>query len=355
MLKKRIVLIDYLKGYSILTIVLMHLYQLFYLPQIGHQSNIIYKVSSFGGAGVHVFILCSGLGLALSHYHHRLSVFNFIKKRFTRVYIPYIIVVALTALVPFFPVSGNRLYAVASHVFLFKMFSPTLESSLGVQFWFLSTIIQLYIVFLPLIGIRDWVARRTKDPDIFMLVGTILISAVWVSIVYLTGHSGERNWSSFFLTYLWEFCLGIILGHKIFEEKININSLNCLPLKRVIAIMIVCLIAFVYTAASDTILYMFDDPFSLGVYITLAYCIYRLNIKAFNRCILWISTFSYELFLIHILVFTIVFHYFPTISLPITIILAISFSLIIGWTYHELYTKVQVKIRICLKSLEQQY
>ncbi|UJL26349.1 acyltransferase family protein (plasmid) [Lactiplantibacillus plantarum] len=102
-MKKRIVLIDYLKGYSILTIVLMHLYQLFYLPQIGHQSNIIYKVSSFGGAGVHVFILCSGLGLALSHYHHRLSVFNFIKKRFTRVYIPYIIVVALTALVPFFP------------------------------------------------------------------------------------------------------------------------------------------------------------------------------------------------------------------------------------------------------------
>lgn len=54
---KKIEIIDYLRGFSIFTIVLMHLIQSYPIPQI------IRTASSFGGAGVHVFILCSGFGL----------------------------------------------------------------------------------------------------------------------------------------------------------------------------------------------------------------------------------------------------------------------------------------------------
>lgn len=54
---KKLEVIDYLRGFSILTIVLMHLIQSYSIPQI------IRTASSFGGAGVHVFILCSGFGL----------------------------------------------------------------------------------------------------------------------------------------------------------------------------------------------------------------------------------------------------------------------------------------------------
>lgn len=72
---KKIEIIDYLRGFSIFTIVLMHLIQSYPIPQI------IRTASSFGGAGVHVFILCSGFGLYLSHLNKPLSYINFLKRR----------------------------------------------------------------------------------------------------------------------------------------------------------------------------------------------------------------------------------------------------------------------------------
>ncbi len=53
---QRFELVDFLKGFSISTIVLMHLLQ-------PHFTGLMNKALSLGGAGVHVFILCSGFGL----------------------------------------------------------------------------------------------------------------------------------------------------------------------------------------------------------------------------------------------------------------------------------------------------
>lgn len=55
---------DFLRGFSIFTIVLMHLVQCYPLP------GFLMKASSMGGAGVHVFILCSGFGLYLSSLYN---------------------------------------------------------------------------------------------------------------------------------------------------------------------------------------------------------------------------------------------------------------------------------------------
>jgi peptidoglycan/LPS O-acetylase OafA/YrhL len=80
----RLQIIDYLRGYSIFTIVIFHLVQFFPLPDI--FSNAI----NFGGAGVHVFVLCSGFGLCLSQLNKPLSYVQFLKKRFLKIYIPKI-------------------------------------------------------------------------------------------------------------------------------------------------------------------------------------------------------------------------------------------------------------------------
>ena len=58
---KKLDIVNFLRGYSIFTIVLMHLVQSYPLP------SWLMKVTAFGGAGVHVFILCSGFGLYLSY------------------------------------------------------------------------------------------------------------------------------------------------------------------------------------------------------------------------------------------------------------------------------------------------
>lgn len=56
---KKLDVVNFLRGFSIFTIVLMHLVQSYPLP------GVLMKASSLGGAGVHVFILCSGFGLYL--------------------------------------------------------------------------------------------------------------------------------------------------------------------------------------------------------------------------------------------------------------------------------------------------
>ena len=139
---QKITAIDFLKGYSILTIVIFHLGQALKLP------TLMAQLINFGGTGVHTFIFVSGFGLYLSHLRKPLSYKVFLRKRFTKIYLPYIVVVAFSALVSLFiPVYNNSLYAFLGHVFLFKMFDEAIIGSYGYQFWFISTIIQLYLLF----------------------------------------------------------------------------------------------------------------------------------------------------------------------------------------------------------------
>ena len=67
--------IDYLKGFSISTIVLMHL-----LSFIEKLPSKIVTLSAIGGSGVHVFFLCSGIGLYFSYLNKKVSFMEFIKK-----------------------------------------------------------------------------------------------------------------------------------------------------------------------------------------------------------------------------------------------------------------------------------
>ena len=140
---KKLDVVNFLRGYSIFTIVIMHL-----VGMLG-ISGIWEKAAAFGGAGVHVFILCSGFGLYLSYLRKPLGYIAFLKKRFTRIYMPMAVLCVATAVWMacmgrewFMPLWGNLL--------LFKMFVPELESSMGGQMWFVSTIIQFYLAW-PLI------------------------------------------------------------------------------------------------------------------------------------------------------------------------------------------------------------
>ena len=68
---QRLEVIDFLRGFSIFTIVLMHLLQSYPIPPF------LMAASSFGGAGVHVFILCSGFGLHMAYIYSRATGLNY--------------------------------------------------------------------------------------------------------------------------------------------------------------------------------------------------------------------------------------------------------------------------------------
>lgn len=69
---KKVEVINFLRGFAIFTIVLIHCVQ-------EHLEGILHKAASLGGAGVHVFILCSDFGLYLSYINKPLGYLDFLK------------------------------------------------------------------------------------------------------------------------------------------------------------------------------------------------------------------------------------------------------------------------------------
>lgn len=204
---RKLDVVNFLRGYSITTIVLMHLVQGYGLP------GWAFKATSFGGAGVHVFILCSGFGLYLSYLNRPLGYKDFLKRRFGRIYWPMAIVCVCTSFWMLYQ-GKEVLMPLLGNLLLFKMFVPELESSMGSQMWFISTIVQFYLAWpliLRLINIKLW----------YLIV--LAISLLWSTTVGLLGYSEERVWNSFFLQYLWEFCLGMKLAEIYVKRQSALN------------------------------------------------------------------------------------------------------------------------------------
>ena len=206
-MNKKIELIDFLKGFSIFTIVVDHFLSQLPLPEI--QKDMV----EVGGTGVHTFILVSGFGLYLSHLRKPLSFINFIRKRFTKIYLPYILIVIITALISFFiPVSDNSWYAFFGHVFLYKMFDSSIMSSYGFQFWFISTIIQLYLLF----NLLAWLRSKISSVAFFTL--GLAVSIVYMLLVVWLGKEDNASWIRFCFQYIWEFMLGMMLAELYLQK-----------------------------------------------------------------------------------------------------------------------------------------
>ena len=321
MVKNKLDIVDFLRGYSITTIVLMHLLQSYELP------NWLMKATAFGGAGVHVFILCSGFGLYLSYLRKPLGYRDFLKRRFGRIYWPMAIVCIATALWMAFQ-GKDFMMPLLGNLLLFKMFVPELETSMGGQMWFVSTIIQFYIAW-PLIVrlVRIWGGYYHA----------LIISMLWSTLVGLLGYGDERVWNSFFLQYLWEFCLGMKLA------EIYVRNPERIVAPGWKALVPVCIVGMILTGLMGWQGFpwkLYNDIPSLFGYTSLALMIYKMSISVVNRFFCLTNKFSYEWYLVHILVFQIVTFFLegwaPTI-IVISTCLVMSYLSAIG--YAQLFNK----------------
>ena len=313
---KKLDVVNFLRGYSIFTIVIMHL-----VGMLG-ISGIWEKAAAFGGAGVHVFILCSGFGLYLSYLRKPLGYIAFLKKRFTRIYMPMAVLCVATAVWMacmgrewFMPLLGNLL--------LFKMFVPELESSMGGQMWFVSTIIQFYLAWpliVKLFNIRGGVKLA------------LIVSLLWSTSVGLLGYAEERVWNSFFLQYLWEFCLGMKMA------EIYHDNPKALEVPRWKYLLTLCVAGVGLTGIMGFAGWpwkLYNDMPSLVGYMSLALVIYKVGIKPLNRLLEWTNRFSYEWYLVHMLVFDIIFYYIghnAPIAVVFVLCLLLSYSTAIAYS-----------------------
>lgn len=279
--------IDYAKGVSILTIVLYH-----FLCQVDLPKLISYAVN-FGGAGVHLFFFVSGFGLTKSSYS---TYFNFLKRRLNKVLIPYYITITLIFLTNLFAhIYPHGLKEYLSHILLYKMFVPKYEETFGIQFWFVSTIIQFYLVF-PLLLL----ALKSKKSHILLPL-FVIISLTYSLLISISPFSTERVFNGFFLQYLWEFVLGMLIAQKNILDRLISKPIYYYLVAAVINIGITGLLAIKGGQTGKN----FNDIFSFAAYTSVVIILYRIGDKYLpiaNKYILLISAFSYSLYLTHMII-----------------------------------------------------
>lgn len=328
-LNNKIEIIDYLKGFSISTIVLMHLIQNYSLPQP------ILKASAFGGAGVHVFILCSGFGLYLSYLKKPLTYIQFLKKRFFKIYIPYILIVLLCAFTPFYHTTNNKLLELCSHIFLFKMFFESLEGTFGFQMWFISTIIQFYLLWPFIIHffqkINGWKVVTTS----------ICISLSWSVLIIMLDTYNQRIWNSFFLQFFWEFILGMKLAEQYYYKQDAIIKIPSLP-------FLICSagIGIILTAILGNLggwFKILNDIPSLIGYASIILITYKIFPIIWRKFILFTNKILYEWYLTHILVFSFCTTLLPNYNIIESMITNLCLSYFVSYLYFRLLKIIHIK------------
>ncbi len=323
---KKLEVVSFLRGYAIFTIILMHLVH----PA---TKGFLHNAASFGGAGVHVFILVSGFGLYLSQLRKPATYPEFMRRRFTRVYLPYLLMMPLFVAYYWFVCGTFDLTTLASHVFLFKMFDHTLDTSYAYSLWFISTIFQFYLCW-PVI------VRLFKGK--WGLPLAIVISLVWATLVGVLGKEGNRVWNSCFLQYLWEFVIGMKLAeYQHFRGGYNPH----LPSYKVlIPFAIVGMALTGVTGKLGGIFKLYNDIPSLLGYLSVALIIYKLSIPLVNRFFLFTDKIGYEWYLVHGLTFLALRHpFYDIMPVPLALLMCWVVSYMAALLFGKLLTSLGIK------------
>lgn len=305
MQQQKIEYVDFAKGYAIFSIVCYHALQKVAL------SPMLQKAIVFGGTGVHLFFFLSGLGLSLSA-QTAISPVAFYRRRGSKVWLPYVLALSFSLLaaiaLDLFP---DRWGAWLAGVGLYQMFIEPYIQSFGGHFWFISAIIQFYIVFPLLVWVKN---KLNRDALFFALC--LGLSIVWWLLVFALGKGEWRSWNSFFLQFLWEFALGMVLATRLRQGQ-TAGWVAWLPLVPVPAADWKRLLSWLLTGVAGAGLmialtlkmgavgHLFNDiPAFLG-YTALSAFVYGLGtafLPFIRRFFLDIGQFSYSLYLIHVLV-----------------------------------------------------
>jgi len=293
--------IGFARGYAIFTIILFHAFQRLALP------GFLSKAIVFGGTGVHLFFLLSGFGLALSGRSE--SILEFFRRRFFKVWAPYVVALTLSlGLAVLWNIFPDRFDAWLAGAGLYQMFFEQYIESFGGHFWFISAIMQLYLVF----PILKFGLDRTPSLRRFVWIG-LAVSGVWWITVFLLEKSELRTFNSCFLQFLWEFMLGMAVAKAI---KTSENLGKWMKVVQhfwqpaswfywlcggFFASAVMLLMAIKGGAAGR----IFNDVPALVGYGMLSVSVFFFGKRrwpAVVRFFSWIGGFSYSLYLIHIII-----------------------------------------------------
>lgn len=170
-----------------------------------------------------------------------------------------------------------------------------------------------------------------------------LISLSWATVVGLLGYEEFRPWGSCFLQYLWEFVLGMWLADKYASSFSKVNALLEDP-KNLKWWWLIggAVVGMGLTGAMGWIggiLKLYNDIPSLMGYLSLLLIVYKAScsfgcLTWLKNFFTWASSFGYELYLVHSLVYVEMGYLLKDI-IPLLIWIAITLIIayIVAWLY----------------------
>lgn len=285
-----------LKGIAILFVIIAHIVGAF---------GIRYA-TPLGGIGVSIFLFLSGYGLSESYKKNGIS--NFIEKRISKVYIPYAIIVLIDSII-----QNNNIYAIGMNLLLIS--TPNFM-------WFIQFITLYYLIFF---GVNK-IIKKVNIKYFIWIVSCI--------IVFLLGNG---LWSE----QAFIFFLGVLVS----ENKqfiTNINTKYNLYIG-IIFIMIGCISLVIKQLSiirnSPDIIYKFvelilKNTTSIGIIMTSIYTTFKYS--TIKKLLMKLSTISYEVFLVHAIIFSIVTENTNFIGISIFLTITLLGSILLKYISNKL-------------------
>lgn len=328
--------ISFARGYAIFSILLFHALQRLALPGLWSKAIV------FGGTGVHLFFLLSGFGLALSQTE---STIDFFRRRFFRVWIPYFLALtislALAITLHLFPDSWDAWLA---GIGLYQMFFERHIESFGGHFWFVSAIMQFYIVFPVLKKSLDQSASLQR----FVVAG-LLMSVSWWILVMVLQKGAMRTWNSSFLQFLWEFMLGMAIAKSVKSRASEGRWMKIICHFWQPASWMWWLAGGVFFAGLMLLLelkagvvgHIFNDIPALLGYGMLSVGVYffsKRHLPFLAQFFFWVGTFSYSLYLVHIIALELTIRVLGLFQVPFQVVFIpvfVIFALLAGHIFEK--------------------
>jgi peptidoglycan/LPS O-acetylase OafA/YrhL len=285
---------------AILLIVIFHLFDSIEKVDSNIFHTLIFKMTHIGSQGIHFFFFISAFFLYLKY--NTLSKYNlfflrWLVERLKKLYPTYITSIFLISIIYYLFL--EQTFSIKDIIInilpLIRNFSNEYIHSINGNFWFLHTLIEFYLIFPLLIKISN----NITNIQFILFTYFIVILYILYYTFYLSIDSASLNpYSSFFINYLYDFSLGIILA-----KYLKIHKQITFKLSYVIIFIIffelIGVILSQYNAFGRNINDLFFSISIILIILLLADSINHTMYKFILYPINFFKTKVYDIYLVH--------------------------------------------------------
>jgi peptidoglycan/LPS O-acetylase OafA/YrhL len=270
--KKRIESVDELKGLAMILVILYHA-----------GGVLVWQNFLHGDIGVDLFVILSGVGLAMSTRME--SAGEFLKRRLLRIYPAYWVVLTLFLILGYtFLELRHSAFDIAVHFLgIHAWFGDYFGFGIDDSFWFVTLIVNVYLIYA-------FVLRPIMErADLVVLWGALICTPVAYAY-FLTGQGGCFGHIAMRLP---GFFFGVLLGRLLRDGRLS------LPLSPAMAIGLPVLIYIPYTRGVT----FYTELVALSLIVAYVYfwraTAPRAAARSTGRVLRFFGTYSLEIFLLH--------------------------------------------------------